>query len=134
MSPARTFSILVFACPAASLSAPDIEYWIPETTNISTPTSAVMKVAYLMSPLKMSITLPKPGCMVHSYFCFVISPTISSNTIHTRNSFCYGNFCCSPSGWVSSSCRSHRISHSSRYYLQCGNNSSWTNQNSSYHS
>jgi len=67
-SPAITFSILFFASSAADFSAPEIEYWIPETTNIRTPTSAVMKVAYLMSPLKISITLPKPGCMVHSYF------------------------------------------------------------------
>ncbi len=27
-----------------------------------------MKVAYLISPRRISITLPKPGCIVHLYF------------------------------------------------------------------
>lgn len=48
-----------------------------------------MKVAYLMSPLKINITLPKPDSIVHSYFLVVISfPQIGlhGNPIFVRSS------------------------------------------------
>lgn len=65
--PAKTFWIRSVACFFASPLAPAMEYWTPETTSIRTPMSAVIKVAYLMSPRSISMTLPNPGCMVHSY-------------------------------------------------------------------
>ncbi len=76
VSPARIFVIRPFAPLTSPQVAPDIEYSIPEYTSINAPTSAVMNVAYLMSPLKISMTLPNPDSTVHLYFCFVMSPTL----------------------------------------------------------
>ncbi len=79
--PAITFSILFLASSAAVLSAQASEYWTHETTSMRIPTSAVIKVTYLMSHCNISITLPKPGCIVHVYFLFVIPfPDFGSKT------------------------------------------------------